>query len=421
MILKRVKIAFFGVLLIATGECLGDDLIASTMTVMPNSGERSLEVTKWPIVFSHAWSRTAETSFQGDVKRPGAEYDHFGIKQDLESLGATVFQPNKLAYASHEKRGRLLYKKCAGTTVSEILCQGSNPEVIDGIHHATLMYCSNAGLRGRHEFVDEASCRSGMKFNIICHSQGCPDSRYMLSAVRNEFSGELMYKHVVSWTSMAGANKGTSEADKIVNKFTLCLMDMCRPILLDIVFFIDSIIKNKALITTGSESVIALSRKYMLETMDVSCDPKKRIDCAPSFNEIYHLPVDPEYPVLYQTFVAQINDINHPCFRNNRKIWKSIMLAEGENDGYISVESQQFLYYGPGQSGGATPVISRIVSGSVYNKSYPHPGLNHMAFNDSDIPGLEGVSCEGENNENFYFSRIQLYRNIVSELAALGF
>src|SRR3546814_10805450 len=53
-----------------------------------------------------------------------------------------------------------------------------------------------------------------LQFNIICHSQGCPDSRYMLAAVRDEYTGEPMYRRVASWTSMAGANKGTARSEE---------------------------------------------------------------------------------------------------------------------------------------------------------------------------------------------------------------
>lgn len=380
-------------------------------------------VTYWPILFSHAWSRNAETAFQGDEpqSQPGSEFDHYGVKQALEDAGAIVYQPDKLAYASHEKRGQLLYKKCAGMTIDEILCQGENPQVVDGVHQATLDYCADPALRARNDFESEIECQQNLQFNIICHSQGCADSRYMLAAVSNEFSGELMYKHTASWTSMAGANKGTAQADFVLELLAACVLPGCRSLVLDAAFAVDSFSQNEALITEGSESVVALSRKYMTITTDMDCTPGRGEPCAPSFNELYPLPEDPAHAVLYQTFSSQIDDISHPCYQGDRLFWEVVMKREGPNDGNISVDSQQFTTYGPGSTGGRTPVEARWISGETNDPDIPHPGLNHMAYSSSEVPGMKGISCQGENDDAFHFSRVELYQEIVSELAAWGY
>lgn len=377
--------------------------------------------TRWPIVLSHAWSRTADTSFQGDTPQTGGEFDAYGVKAALEAGGAVVYQPDKLAYASHERRGRLLYKKCAGTTIEAILCEGEDAVVVDGIHLATQQYCADAALRARNGFVDEASCRRGLQFNIICHSQGCADSRYMLAAVTNEFSGEPMYKHVVSWTALAGANKGTAQADWIQELLLACLTPGCRSLVLDLGFMVHSFSQNQALITQGGESVVALTRKYMLETTDMECMPGGAAACAPSFNALYPLPEDPSHPILYQSFTSQIDDIGHPCYLENRLYWQVVMDREGENDGNISVDSQRFTTYGPGTTGPATPVIPRWVGGATLDPAQPHPGLSHMAYSSAAIPGMEGVSCAGEDNSAFRFSRVGLFEDIVAELVRWGY
>lgn len=90
--------------------------------------------TRWPIILSHPWSNTSKSSFLGEKLDALGEFDPYGVKLALEAAGAVVYQPDKMAYASHEKRGQLLYKKCAGTTVSDLLCQGESSEVVDGIH-----------------------------------------------------------------------------------------------------------------------------------------------------------------------------------------------------------------------------------------------------------------------------------------------
>ena len=131
---------------------------------------------------------------------------------------------------------------------------------------------------------------------VICHSQGCLDSRYMLAAVRDEYTGELMYKRVVSWTSMAGANKGTAQADVYLQLLGACLFPGCKSPLIDLAYSVDSLRQNQALIINGSESAVALTRKYVLQTTDMNCTPGEGTTCAPSFNQLYPLPVDPAHP-----------------------------------------------------------------------------------------------------------------------------
>ena len=375
--------------------------------------------TKWPIILSHAWSRTADTAFQGDTKQAGAEYDAFGVKNALEADGAVVYQPNKVKYGSHEERGMLLYKRCVGTTMAERLCQGESPKVEDGLYAASIDYCSSPINRQKHDFSSEDECHQKLKFNIICHSQGCPDSRYMISALTNELSGRPMYQHIASWTSLLGANKGTAQADFILEAFAACLSDQCRSPLLNLAFAVDEFSSNKVLNTEGSKSVVALSTKYMTVSTDMNCDPSKQT-CAPSFNQLYKLPVDPEHPVYYQTFTTSIKDISHPCYLKDQFFWRIIYEREGENDGNISMESQAFEFYGPGNTGGRIPVKARYIYGDTANSEHPHPGLNHMSLSSSDVPGLPGLSCMGEDNTDFAFSRINFYRNVVTELADIG-
>ena len=429
MSLHPLRVCLLGVLVIGLSACgesasvadKGEPGAVASGTDKAEATAESRLATRWPIILSHPWSNTSKSSFLGETLDAAGEFDPYGVKLALEAQGAVVYQPDKLAYASHEKRGQLLYKKCAGTTVSDLLCQGENPEVVDGIHFAVMTYCADATLRRRSGLGDEASCRKGLKFNIICHSQGCPDSRYMLAAVRNEFSGELMYKHVVSWTSLAGANKGTAQADWVQEMLLACLTPQCKSALLDLAFGVDSFQKNQALVVDGGESVVALTRKYMLETTDMDCTPGRGKPCAPSFNQRYPLPVDPEHPVLYQTFSTQINDVTHPCFAGNRLFWEIIQQREGANDGNISVDSQQYTTDGSGSTGRTTPVIARWISGTSSDPSKPHPGLNHMAFSSSKVPGMKDVSCLGEDNSVYQFSRIDFIKSIVVELVGKGF
>lgn len=381
--------------------------------------------TKWPILLSHPYGNNADLSFRGDTLSQDNTFDIYGVKKALEAGGAVVYQPNKMAFALHELRGQLLYKKCAGPSTIDRLCLGRNPVVIDGVEHATLAYCANSQWRARSGFASEDACRKGLQFNIICHSQGCPDSRYMMAAVRQSFSGELMYKHVASWTSMLGANKGTEVADFYLKLTGSCLSAACRTGLLDFVLGLAGGILDHNLLARAGDSVVALSRKYMLDTTDMRCTPSATVTCPPSFNERYHLPVDPQHPVLYQTFNTIISDRTHPCFKSFGNDWKMALLdkTEGPNDGYISLESQQFTTYGRNGTGGATPVVARFITGETLDPSRPHPGLNHMSFADTKIPGMNDgtLSCKGEDNRHLRFSRVGVYRDIVAELFERGY
>lgn len=388
----------------------------------PDATGKSVQ-TRWPILLSHPFSVTSEQSFRGDVRDANGDFPAYGVKTMLEQGGAVVYQPDKLAYASSEVRGQLLYKKCAGTTIKELLCQGDNPVEVDGAHLATQQYCADPALRARNGFSGEDECRRKLQFNVICHSQGCLDSRYMLAAVRNEYSGELMYKHAVSWTSMAGANKGTAEADWAQQVLLACLTPGCRSLVLDLVFGADNLNKNGALTTDAGDSVVALTRKYVLETTDMECNPGEGAACAPSFNQLYPLPVDPAHPVYYQTFTSRVENIDHPCYKGKKFVWQIVQNREGANDGNISVDSQKFTTYGSGSTGAPTPVVARWISGASSDPSLPHPGLNHMAYADSKVPGMEDgqLSCDGEDNSMYRFSRVALYRNIVAELVEAGY
>lgn len=394
-----------------------------TFYAPPADGSGKSLATRWPIVLSHAFSITAEQAFQGDATAGGGGNEVYGVKKMLEAAGAVVYQPNKLAYGSNETRGQLLYKKCAGTTLDELLCKGSNPVEVDGIHLATQQYCADPALRARNGFAGEDECRKKLQFNIICHSQGCLDSRYMLAAVRNEYSGELMYKHVASWTSMAGANKGTAQADVYLQLLGACLFPGCKSPLIDLAYAVDSLRQNQALIINGSESAVALTRKYILLTTDMNCTPGQGTTCAPSFNQLYPLPVDPAHPVFYQTFTSQVINIDHPCYSSKKSNWQIVMDNEGPNDGNISVDSQKFTTYGWGNAGPATPVLPRWIDGSTLDPAHPHPGLEHMAYSDLKVPGMDDgkMSCNGEDNSMFRFSRMNLYRDIVAELVERGY
>lgn len=376
--------------------------------------------TRWPVLLSHPWSNTADSSFHGDQMQDNGDFEAYGVKKLLEAGGAVVYQPDKLAYASHATRGQLLYRRCGGATVAAQLCETGGGEIVDGMHLAQADYCSDPALRERSGFADEAGCLEGLQFNIICHSQGCPDSRYMMAALDNAHSGKPMHRHVASWTSLAGANMGTELADWALEISAACLLPECRLAALGVVFGLDGLIQNGTIgLQEATESVAVLSRHYMLKSTDMRCDPATE-DCPPAFNARYPLPEDPQHPIRYATYSMKIDDISHPCYRDNRLFHDVVSRRDGPNDGYIPVDSQAFRSYGV-DGMGATPVIARQLDGTSNDPERPHPGLDHMAVSNSAVPGMPGVRCSGEDNSHLQFSREQVFADIVGELQQLGY
>lgn len=386
------------------------------------AGDRSV-VTRWPVLLSHPWGNDTTTSFRGDRLSPQGEFDPFGIKQALEAAGVSVYQPDKIPFGSHEVRGQLLNRKCAGATLKELLCEAGSAQIVDGAHHAIVQHCAQPEKRRQLGFDSEDACRKGIQFNLICHSQGCPDSRYMMVATINQFSGLPMYRHIASWSSLAGANKGTAQADLTLRLISLCLTSACRSSVIATYSAWSSWLSDRKLIFNGDESVRALTQHYMLDSTDMRCTPSARRTCPPSFNERYRFPDDPAHPILYQSFSIRINDIQHPCHRKHAFIWHYLNQVEGPNDGNISVESQAFTTYGRNGSGGPTPVVARTFEGVTLDTRRPHPGFYHMAFSDYIVPGigLGRASCGSEDNSAYRFSRVQAYKDLLAELAERGY
>ena len=374
--------------------------------------------TRYPIVLSHHWSGTAYAAFRGNQYTPNVPegerpFPAWGVKHALERDGAVVYQPDKLDFGSNENRGRLLYRKCAGATLSDKLCQGQNPQAVDGVELAMLDYCGDPA-KHRGQYPSIAACLRDVKINVICHSQGCPDSRYMINAMTNRLSGRPMHEHVASWTSIAGANKGTAIADVALG----CTDGQCGP---DYVAALDYLCAGLGLCSSAPgfhDSVVALSRKYMTQTMDMSCNPATST-CPPSFNRAYPNPPN----VYWQSYSGYIRWA-HSCYSDHQAGWLLVGAYEGLNDGYISLESQRFLTAGPSASDPPTRVHDRgIVTGTPRVFGLVHPGISHMGFSNNLVPGLPGVDCPGVGNDEagYAWDREAFYVNVARDLRAMGF
>ncbi|MDY6921238.1 MAG: hypothetical protein SV765_13615 [Pseudomonadota bacterium] len=373
--------------------------------------------TRWPIVLSHHWSESAAKAFAGTEWGPDG-YTPMGVKQALEAEGAVVYQPDKVPFGANEVRGRLLYKKCAGRTLTDMLCEGENPQVIDGVLPAMEGYCSDPN-QGLAQFPSAAQCLREVKINIICHSQGCPDSRYMIAAIQNELSGKPMHQHVASWTSVAGINKGTPLADLWLGLVPRCSWPDCKPGLLEASLAIDGFFETGYWLEGGHESVVALSRKYMTRTMDIWCNPRRE-ECPPSFNQAY-----PNHPdIYYQSYSSYLSWI-HSCYADKHlQGWFLVGLLEGRNDGWVSLDSQRFLTAGDQPDAPPTYVVDRgIVRGTSNWFWLPHPGISHMGFTNDKVPGLGERDCLGfaYDPDVFHWDREAFYLDVVKDLKAMGY
>jgi triacylglycerol esterase/lipase EstA (alpha/beta hydrolase family) len=384
---------------------------------LAHSGNRN--ATRYPVVLAHHWSGTAKESFLGD-DIVGDDFRAWGVKQSLEEEGAVVYQPGTTPFASSEVRGRLLYRKCAGTTFTDMLCQGDNPQTVDGIEPAMVDYCSDTNKRGR-EYASYDDCIQKVKVNIICHSQSCADSRYMISQVTNRLSGKPMSRHVASWTSLAGANKGTRLADLALGLVDDCDEPECQgPDFVEALLSENGVKKNGEWVPGGYDSLVSLSRKYMTRTMDISCNPLFE-SCPPSFNQAYPNPPG----IYYQSYSGVVRWL-HPCYTEIQQTWPLLLILEGENDGWISVDSQKFQTAGNGWNPKDPP--TRVVyRGNVTGEStvwyMNHPGITHMGLNNAKVPGLPQIDCSEywDDDEVFYFSREGFYQDLVEDLKNKGF
>lgn len=389
--------------------------IVAAFPAQGGEGTESLR-TRYPIVLSHHWSGSADRSFLGD-EWDGRAFNAWGIVDVLRDHGAVVYLPDKVPFASHEDRGRLLYRRCEGDTLAEKLCMDDDAVTVDGVEWILMDYCSNPELR-HPDYADFADCIERVQINIICHSQGCPDSRYMIAAVTNRLSGRPMHEHVASWSSLAGANKGTALADRLLAVKGERPPPGGRevPLLLRLLGYGS----EGTLTPEVYDSVVALTRKYMTQTTDMDCNPRRE-DCPPSFNQLY-----PNHPdIYYQSFSGRIEWL-HACYRSLLPLWAMLWAFEGPNDGHISVESQRFVTAGDSPDDPPTFVEDRgLVTGESDRWLVPHPGISHMGLSTSRVPGMGGAEAactrSGRDAVVYRFSREQFFIDLVAELRDMGF
>jgi triacylglycerol lipase len=288
--------------------------------------------TKYPIVLIHgfAWK---------DMKI--AEY-WYKIPEYLREQGATVYVTNQDAWNSHKER--------AGQVAVEI-----------------------------GDFIHEQKCD---KVNLVCHSQGSMDARWLIEKLemKNKDGRLTPAKQLIaSYTSIAGVHRGSKIADIVVNGIPKTI----RPRLargLDKVAGL--ILHDKD--PNAWEAVKELGTEYMNEIFNKEC-PMVDDSNGGEKDGIY-----------YQSYTTRIRLgvflSMCPADRLLIPTWLILKHIDGENDGVVSVSCAKF-----GKFRGVKAGISF------------GPGICHLA----QINQFVGLVC--------FFNAKKWMAEIVSDLKSLGF
>ncbi len=215
--------------------------------------------TRYPILLVHGISASGRT--------PGVKY-WGGIPQALRDEGAVVYLSGQKLYASHSDNAKLLKKR-----VQYILAL---------------------------EKTD--------KINLIAHSKGGIEARYMISRLN-------MADSTASLTTVCTPHRGSSTADLVYSE----------------------IYKNRHLAYTLASAAVLLGALSGDERSDpfiagaqLSCD----------YMSEFNKKVENDPRVYYQSYTSKIDE-TYPSY-----IWKEMYKAlyayEGPNDGLVSVESAKW-------------------------------------------------------------------------------
>ena len=194
------------------------------------SGSSSSVPTKYPVVLVHGIAMS-------DLNVLGVEY-FYGVKDALEDSGYTVFTTNQDCFNSTAFRAQEVF--------NELL-----------------------SIRAAHP--------SYTKFNIIAHSQGALDARYMVSNLSAVINGKKVRGSdlVASITSISGVHRGSPVADLVLG---LLPSGVSRDIAAGIVnIFYTIFFKNET--PDAQTAVINLSTAYMTKTFNPNVPDMSGIYC----------------------------------------------------------------------------------------------------------------------------------------------
>ncbi len=305
--------------------------------------------TKYPVVIAHHWGPPRYK--EKDAKGNTIEYFYRPVTEVLRRNGADV----QVAVYTHDydttpARARELKK-----------------------------FIYSRYIDNRAYMAQWSRKHPGEKFkvNLVGHSQGCQDSRFMIS-------NKGMADMTASWTGMSGESRGTPMAD-----LGIALYDYLLPETLEARLFramSPDTLGNREQVHRFIESVRCLTEDYMRNEGDYG--PGGRLE-----GRGYKADYAPT--VYYQNWAAKVKWMPSD-WSGLYLLWKYIQFKRGDNDIYTPVSSQLH---------DAKFVVNRgILEGEDWCA-----GVHHMAFTGS------------LNQANPGFGQEQFWIDLLADLRARGF
>ncbi len=228
--------------------------------------------TKYPVVLVHGIA-------MNDINVLGVDY-FYGIQNELEDEGYTVFVTTQDCFNSTESRAREVFQ--------ELLS-------IKAIHP---------------EYT---------KFNIIAHSQGALDARYLASNLSTTINGKVIKGSdlVATITSISGVHRGSPVADLVLG---ILPAGVARDVAAGVVnIFWKLFFKNES--SNSEAAVRSLASAYMINTFN------------PNVKDVPG--------IYYQSYAGKIKTIT-TTFLVSAPLNAYIKSVDGANDCMVSVNSAKW-------------------------------------------------------------------------------
>jgi len=305
--------------------------------------------TMYPVVIAHHWGPPRHREY--DARGKATEYFYRPVIDVLRSCGADI----RVAVYSHDY----------DTTPARAL-ELKNFIISNFTGNAQYMRTWRLTHPGKT-----------FKVNLVGHSQGCQDSRYMISNLD-------MAALTASWTGLAGESRGTPMADLGMALYDNPLFGLFADRLL-MSLFRDSC-RDRDHLFRFIESVRCLSEDYMQGTGEYG--PGGRLE-GRGFTAQY------EQSVYYQNWSARLRWMPRE-WSGLYPLWKYIQLYRGDNDIYTPLSSQ-------------IHDEKFVRNRGVLDGAEWWGGVHHMAFTGS------------LNQPNPGFSQEQFWIDLIVELREMGF
>lgn len=293
--------------------------------------------TRFPIVLSYHWGGTVEGTLHRGQPTSGTKASfNLGMVEALREKGAVVHNADKYNYDTGSRYETTEYRALRLAEAIECFLHETRPTDWDEEVHGQ------------------------WKVNLIGHSQGAVDSRYMI-AMLHARDGTPMHELVATYTSLAGIHGGSRLADLLIWFRNDFLGVALYEILEELIF---THLPEEARDDLTNEgfwpSTVCLTTGYM-----------------EAFNEKI-VPIEEGLTdVVYRkSYAAKIKEFPRSTWQELGPQWLFIKVHRdgGDNDFYVTVEDQTF---------GETEVIT---GASWCN------GLHHMAFSTVHMPRLDEPS-----------------------------